>query len=89
MGIHQSVPKQDAPGTEDHPYLTTREYLQTYAPSLLEFMTWDDPAAAFAADEEWMADRELELGIPRRVSPTGERLYHVALLGWCFSPARD
>jgi hypothetical protein len=52
-------------------------------------MTWDDPAAAFAADEEWMADRELELGIPRRVSPTGERLYHVALLGWCFSPARD
>jgi hypothetical protein len=87
VGVHQAVPNQDAKG-EAHLYLSAVEYLRVYAPGILEFLT-TDPPTALAADEEWMAEREVALGIPARFSPTGARLYHVALLGWCFAPARE
>jgi len=88
VSINQTVPKTDRVGAL-FPLLTTVEYLRVYAPEIIGGLLSDDVGAALASDENWMAAREAEFAIPALFDLAGQRLHHVALLGWCFAPARD
>lgn len=63
-------------------HMTPTEYLQRFDPSLLGFMP--DPPD-FRSEEFWLTCQEAGLGIAPEYRGDGTRVFHPALLGWCFA----